>query len=487
MLWLVIAVLLIAALLALLAPLLRQPRAVSERSEHGLAVLRDQLAEVDRDVASGRIGSEAAEAARLEIERRMLAEAERRDREEAADSPSAEAGRRRRFAAAAMVLALIPAGSVVLYLMHGRPDLPDMPLSDRSAERARMAEVQESRRGLAEMAADLERRLAAKPGDVDGWMLLGRTRMTLGQADEAAVAFRHATVAGSGDPQAFAELGEALVRANDGVVGAEARQAFLEAVAKMPGEPRSRFYLGLASRQAGKLDEALEWWLALEADTPGDAPWRQVLAANIRETAAAAGADLKALRAKIRTEQRTSDTAKSPSGADTGTGKPARGPTDADVAAAKEMPADDRLAMIQGMVDGLAARLKTNPDDLDGWRRLGRSYLVLNRRPEAVDAYRHAAELAPDDIDVLLDYAHALFPPGMSERDMPAAFMTVIGEVRRLEPDNPEGLFFGGLIAVRRGDAAEARTLWGKLLDKLPADSPVGAAVRRRLDQLPKE
>jgi len=473
MLWIVVAVLLLAAVIALLAPLVRRPGPVAGRAEHGFEVLRDQLSEVERDQASGRLDAASAEAARLEIERRLLVEDERREPDGDATDGSVEAGRRRRLVAAALVLLLVPVGSVSLYLTHGRPDLPDVPLASRSAERARMAEVAESRRGLVEMAADLERRLADQPDDVDGWLLLGRTRLTLGQADAAVEAFRHATVAGGGDAQTFAQLGEALVRANDGVVGAGAKEAFLQALEKMPGEPRSRFYMGLASRQAGLVDEALDWWLALEADTPPDAAWRQVLATRIQEAASESGADLVALRAKIRGNRPAQP--------------PARGPDSDDVAAAQQMAPEDRLAMIQGMVDGLAARLETNPDDLEGWRRLGRSYLVLNRRSDAVEAYRRAAEIAPGDIEILLDYAHALFPPGTSEREMPPAFASVIDQVRELEPDNAEGLFFGGLIAVRRGDNAEARELWTQLVGKLPVDSPVRAAVQRRLDTLAKE
>ena len=477
MLWVIAGVLLLAVVLALLAPLVRRRPPAPDRSEHGFEVLRDQLAEVERDRASGRLDATSAGAARLEIERRMLAEAERRDAGSEDVSPApATAARRRRLAVAVLILLAVPAGSTALYLWHGRPDLPDVPLAARSAERARMAEVAESRRGLAEMAAGLERRLAEQPGDVEGWQLLGRTRMTLGDSGGAVEAFRNATIAGGGDAQTFAQLGEALVRANDGVVGQAAQEAFFQALEKMPGEPRSRFYIGLANRQSGKLDEALEWWLSLEADTPSDAPWRSVLASRIDEAANESGADLAALRARIQGERRL------PTGS-----AAVRGPTSEDMAAAREMPAEDRLAMIQGMVEGLAARLQDNPDDLDGWRRLGRSYLVLNRRPEAVEAYRRAAELAPDDIEVQLDYAHALFPPGTSERDMPPAFAAVIERVRSLEPDNAEGLFFGGLIAVRRGDTAAARDLWGRLLEQLPPDSPVGGAVRRRLEALPKE
>lgn len=470
MLWIVIGVLLLAAVLALLAPLVRRPAPAADRAEHGFEVLRDQLAEVERDRAAGRLDAASAEAARLEIERRLLAEADRHAGGRTGETVPEEAGRRRRMAAAALVILAVPIGSVALYLMHGRPDLPDAPLASRSAERARMAEVAESRRGLGEMATELERRLAEQPGDVEGWLLLGRTRMTLGDTDAAVQAFRNAAVAGSGDPLAFSQLGEALVRANDGVVGQEARDAFAKALEKMPGEPRSRFYMGVASEQAGNLQEALDWWLALEADTPPDAPWRQVLSTRIEQVAGRSGADLAALRAKVRG------------------GRPAQppvGPSSEDLAAAQQMAPEDRLAMIEGMVAGLAARLEENPDDLEGWRRLGRSYLVLNKRDEAIEAYRRAAEVAPDDVEVLLDYAHALFPPGTSERDIPPAFATVIAQVRELEPDNAEGLFFGGLLAVRRGDHAEARDLWSRLVEKLPADSPIRAAVQKRLDALP--
>lgn len=476
MLWAVIGVLLLAVVLALLAPLVRRSEAApADRSEHGFEVLRDQLAEVERDRASGRLDAESAAAARLEIERRLLAEAERGGDEAAAEASAAGSTRRRRLLAAVLVLLAVPTGSIGLYLAHGRPGLPDAPLASRSAERTRMAEIAESRRGLMEMAADLERRLAEQPGDVEGWSLLGRTRLTLGDGEAAVEAFRRAIVAGGGDGQAFAQLGEALVRVNDGVVGEEARRAFEQALAKMPGEPRSRFYLGLASRQAGDIDAALRRWLELEAETPPDAPWRQMLTGRIEEAARAGGADLAALRARLREER----------GQPPGPPPAQPGPTAGDMAAADAMAPDDRLAMIQGMVDGLAARLQSNPDDLDGWRRLGRSYLVLNRRADAIEAYRRAAELAPEDTEVQLDYAHALFPPGTAEREMPPAFAEVIARVRAIDPDNAEGLFFGGLIAARGGDTATARELWRQLITKLPPDSPVRAAVQRRIDALP--
>ena len=87
-------------------------------------------------------------------------------------------------------------------------------------------------------------------------------------------------------------------------------------------------------------------------------------------------------------------------------------------------------------------------------------------------------------MEAQLDYAHALFPPGTSEREMPAEFITAIARIRAIDPTNPEGLFFGGLIADRGGNSKEARALWTLLLDNLPADSPVRAAVERRIEAL---
>jgi len=471
--WGIAGILMTAAVLALIAPLARHRPAAAERAEHGLEVLRDQLAEVERDRDSGRLDAASASAARLEIERLLLAEADRRTEVGAADISDAEAGRRRRFAAVVLVLLTVPVGATGIYLVEGRPGLPDAPLASRSAERAQMSEIGDRRQGLAEMAANLDRRLGEQPNDIEGWMLLGRTRLTLGQSAAAVEAFRRATLLAGGDPQPFAHLGEALVRAGDGVVGEPAREAFFQALERMPGEPRSRFYLGLANRQAGNLEEALEWWVSLEADSPNDAAWRQILSARIQEAASEGGIDVDAMRDRVARDR----SAQPPAGA--------RGPTAEDVAAARDMPTEDRLAMIQGMVDSLAERLEADPTDIDGWRRLGRSYLVLNRRPEAVEAYRRAAEQAPDEIEVLLDYAHALFPPGTSEREMPPAFAQVIDRVRALQPDNAEALFFGGVIAARRGDNAQARELWSLLIDQLPEGSPVRVAVEKRLSDLP--
>ncbi|NQW11991.1 MAG: c-type cytochrome biogenesis protein CcmI [Alphaproteobacteria bacterium] len=469
--WGVASVLVLAVALVLLIPVLRRRVATpASRSAHGLAVLKDQLAEIERDKAAGRLAESEVAAARIEIERRLLAEASQSDQR--VDEPTSDIGktRRRRLAAAALILFAVPAGTAGLYLARGNPGAPDFPLASRSAERTAMAQEAERRRGLVEMTRRLEVRLATESDDVEGWMLLGRTLLTLGDTERSANAFRSAVVASNGDGRTYAELGEALVRSNQGVVVPEAIDAFERALAAMPGEPRSRYYLGLAAFQRGQLEAALRRWIALEFDTPPSAPWHGLLVTRIEAAAEQAGLDAGALRAEIGATHRA---------------RPAPpGPTAEDMAAARDMTAEQRVEMIRGMVDSLAARLEENPDDVDGWRRLARSWLVLDERKAALAAYEKALERAPDEIDLLLDYARALHPPGADARSMPDAFIDAVRRVRALAPDHPEGLFFGGLVAERRGDTVTARALWSRLIELLPTDAPVRDGIQARIDAL---
>jgi len=464
--WIVAGVLVLAAVIAMIVPLARRRAPVPSRREHGLAVLKDQLAEIERDRAALRLADAEAEAARIEVERRILAEADRRER---SIDASREDVRWRRFGVAAAVILGLPIVTTALYLRAGSPGMPALPISARADERAQMAEAAQRQQGIVEMIQRLERRLGEQPDDVEGWMLLGRSRLSLADFERAALDFQEAARVGGG-VAAVGEMAEALVRRDRGIVTPDARNAFEGILETAPGDPRARYYLALAALQAGDTEDALRRWLALAADTPPDAPWRASLVQRIETVATENGIDVAALRAEVAASRPAS------SGP--------RGPSAEDVAAAQAMSADDRLTMIRGMVDGLQARLQEDPSDVEGWLRLGRSWQVLGEAEKSVDAYREAATRAPDRIDIQLDYARALFPPGTSERAMPDAFIQVIAQVRELAPDNAEGLFFGGMIAARRGDVEEARTLWTRLIERLPADSPVRAGIERRLSTL---
>jgi cytochrome c-type biogenesis protein CcmH len=163
------------------------------------------------------------------------------------------------------------------------------------------------------------------------------------------------------------------------------------------------------------------------------------------------------------------------------TGAP-RGPTAEDVAAAQAMEEEDRQAMIAGMVDQLAARLEDEPDDLEGWTMLGRSYAVLNRGEDAVAALTRASELAPNNPSLLIDRARIMRSLA-GDRQTPET-VALMARVAELDPDNTEALWFLGLDKLRAGDRDDARDLMDRAVATIPEAAPERAALERQIQSL---
>ena len=341
MLWVAMAVLAAAAALSVLVPLYRgRPAAASvPGAAEEVSIYRDQLDEIGRDLDRGVISEREAAAARTEIARRLIAA----DREAAAPAAPASEGRRR----AAMVVAIagVPLLAVGLYLALGSPDLPDLPLSARLAA---PVETQD----IAVLVSRVEAHLAENPDDGSGWEVLAPVYGRLGRYDDAAKAYANAVRLLGSTAARESALGEAIVRANDGAVTADARAAFEKALALDGQAVQPRFYLALALGQEGKRDEAAAALKALIASASADAPWVPMV-----ET----------VLARLEAAPPTA----------------APGPAAADIEAAAGLSPEARAAMIEGMVGQLAARLAAEPDDPAGWARLVRSYMVLGRPDDA--------------------------------------------------------------------------------------------------------
>ena len=479
-LWLLAGILTIATIVGLIWPILNPRQVTDSRSEFGLRVFRDQLRELKEEHAQGRIGDAEFAAAETEIHRRMLAA----DKENTSPTPTAFAeSPRNRMIAVTVLICLVPASALAIYGTVGHPTLPDQPFSARADERmaAKQAERQQRQHtdaatgqtsDVSEMVTRLEKRLAEDPTDLDGWVLLGRSFLVMEEHARAAEALRQAVALSQGDPRILSAYGEALMLAAGGQITPDAKAAFQRAVEGMAGEPRARFYLGLEASQRGAYDEALKLWLALEADTPPGAPWENLLRQHIAEAAKASGQDVSTARAAAQPRPTAPRRA----------GAPALSAEQ--MANAQNMSAGDRQQMIEGMVGRLAARLEQNPGDVEGWLRLGRSYGVLGKQAESVDAFANAAKAAPEDIDVQMAYARALFPRGTPEDQMPDAFKDVIRKVLTLDPSQPEAMLYGGLIEAADGNTGKARDLWTRLLDSLPANAPVRPMLEDRLKAL---
>jgi cytochrome c-type biogenesis protein CcmH len=351
-LWFVFALMTAAAIFAVLWPLRHGGRPPSDGSE--TAVYKDQLAEIDRDVASGLIGSSEAEAARIEISRRLLSAADGQR-----DPPVASNIRWRRSAAITALVGL-PIVAAAFYLPLGSPRLGDFPL----AERGRATDV---RQPLATLVAQVEAHLEKNPADGRGWSVLAPVLARLGRYDDAVRAYRNSISYNGDNAERRSDLGEAMTAAAGGVVTSEAKAEFERAVTLNTDEAKANYFLGVAAEQDGRTAEAASIWRAMLAKALPDAPWRPVVGAAL---ARVGGSTAPAL-------------------------------SDDAVAAAKGMNETDRGAMIRGMVERLASRLKQNGDDVEGWLRLVRAYMVMGDRDKAKGALSNARQAVANDAERL--------------------------------------------------------------------------------------
>ena len=148
-------------------------------------------------------------------------------------------------------------------------------------------------------------------------------------------------------------------------------------------------------------------------------------------------------------------------------------------------PADDMHAVtvqqLGSMVERLAAKLRENPDDVEGWKLLGRSYSVLGRYPESADAYAKAAVRAPRDAQLLADFADVLaMARGQSLEGEPEK---LVERALELEPNNLKALALSGTAAYARKDFKRAAAQWEKMLALVPPDSEDARAIRENVQE----
>ena len=337
-----------AAIFAVMWPLVRANAKKSSGSD--LVVYRDQLDEIERDRTAGLIGAAEAEAARIEVSRRLIGAADAQD----APAPlSTAAASWHRRVVAVVALIVLPLGAGALYLWVGSPSLPGQPLASRV----------EDPQSIEHLIAQVEAHLAANPQDPRGWEVIAPVYLRLGRFDDAIKARRNAIAYGGETAEREADLGEALVASANGVVTAEAKAAFEHAAELDHEDVKSRYFLGLAAQQDGRPDDAAEIWRKLLAGAPPDATW----APFVRSELAKLGA----------------------------------GPSQEDITAANELTPEQRMAMIRARVDQLSAHLHQDGSDLQGWLRLLNAYMVLGERDKARAAAVDARKALTGDSEKL--------------------------------------------------------------------------------------
>jgi cytochrome c-type biogenesis protein CcmH len=357
-LWVIFALMTAAAIFAVVWPLGRAPRASAGGSD--VAVYRDQLKEIDTDRANGLIGEAEAEAARVEISRRLLVAAEPPTAGGAVAERVRGTGQRRVAAIAALVVLIL--GPLGLYIALGSPNVPGEPAFAR-------IKAPQGHDSIASLVGQVEARLAANPNDGAGWEVIAPVYARLGRFDDAVKARQKALALNGETATREADLGEAETAAANGVVTAEAKATFDRAVARDPKEAKARYFLGLAAEQDGRSNDAAAIWRTMLAEAPPGAPWVGFVTQALARVS--------------------------------GTPVAATEPSAADVSASADMSEDARRDMIRGMVERLAERLHGNGADIEGWLRLVRAYTVLGDRGKAKDAAAEARRVLserPDDV-----------------------------------------------------------------------------------------
>jgi len=375
-LYLILALMTAVAIFAVLWPLSREQQTAGAGGQE-VEVYRDQLEEIERDRKAGLIGDSDAEAARVEISRRLLAAADSSGKPGSSPSPVW-----RRRAAALIALLVLPALSAALYITHGSPQLPGAPLAGR-------LNAPLENRSIESMVAQVEAHLEKNPNDGQGWQVVAPVYMRMGRFSDAVRARAQTIRLLGSNADREADLGEAQVAAANGVVTADAKATFERALKADAGNFKAQYFTALAAEQDGRPEDAARIWRAMLERAPPNAPFRTLIQQSL------ARVDPKAAEQKP-AETKPGDS-KSAAAIEPKAAPP--GPSQQDMAAAQQMTPEQRQEMIRGMVDRLAERLKTDSSDFEGWLRLVRAYAVMGDRDKAREAFVSARNTIGDDAD----------------------------------------------------------------------------------------
>ncbi len=362
--------------------------AAADGTERAMRVYRDQITEIETDLARGTIDEGEAERLRLEVSRRIL-ELDKSDRGRPVGGPAPTV--MRAIAFATIVLAV--AGSALLYLSVGAPGYSDMPLLERHADaaeirrnRARQAEMEAEfaaafpepedfpgRSELEPMVAQLREALSSRPLDVTGFNLLAQNEARLGNyraAIEAQVRVIELKEDEAG-VEDYAYLLDLMVIATGGFVSPEAENIIEQILQRDTTNNVALYYSGRMYAQTGRPDMTFRVWRRLHDLSPGDAPWMPEIRAALPELARMSGEPRYQLPPRP-----------APAGA--------RGPDEIDLEAAQQMPPEERAQMIEDMVGGLSARLANEGGTAEEWAQLIRAMAVLEREEQAVAILQEA-------------------------------------------------------------------------------------------------
>lgn len=380
-------------LAVMLWPLMRPKAQSAMRSSYDVQIYKDQLKEVEADLARGTLSEAEANASRTEVSRRLLAAADA----EAGETTSGNATLNLSRALAIVVCIAVLAGGFGIYQQLGVQGMPDFPLAERASSRptqeaaekaaaqdgAGLPDIQQIDPKHLELVEQLKEVLGDRPDDLRGHQMLADNLAQLGMYAEARdVQDNVMRILGEDATAAdYSSHAEIMIVAANWYVSPKAEEALANAFEIDPSDQRARYYAGILMIQRQDYAQTYSLWMGLLNEGPADAPWIPIIESQIGAVAAEAGIT---------------------------SGDSLVGPSDAQVNAAADMSDDERTEMVRNMVSQLSERLATDGGSANEWAQLIRAYGVLGEMSNASEVWNEAKELFADsaeDIAILLEAA----------------------------------------------------------------------------------
>lgn len=446
------ALLTLLALVWLLRPLLRPAPQSGVSSERlNAAIYRDQLRALELDLERGAITPSDYESTRDELQLRLL--------DDTTEAPPPAAPRMVGFwtsrNTAAIMALLLPLGASGVYWWLGNPGAID-PVATQKANNDK----------IIQMVEGLAAKLQANPNNPKGWAMLARSYKVMGRWADAEQAFIKAGDLVNNDPDLLVDYADLLAIQAGNTLEGRPLALVNKALSIDPRHPMGLMMSAVAAYRRTEYAVAISQWEKLLTVLEPGSPDAQQIEAEIADARAKAGLPPVASAGVPPTQ----DTMLPP----------------VDASKAGAMTPDK----INQMVERLAERLKSNPDDVAGWARLGRAYRVQGRLAEAEQAFARTGKLLETDADILTQYADVMAT--RAGNNLEGKPLSLVQKALALNPRHPMALMMAGAAAYRRADYAQAIVHWEKVLTVLDPDSSDASQVmaeiadaRARLGQSP--
>ena len=361
--WIIAGVVTLITIAITLLPVLSTAQTAGSVLEFDKEIYKARLTEIEQEFKAGKINEAEYKYTLAEEGRRFLALASTATKKEKSS------GRKlNNSTSLGVVFALvtIPVVAILGYNQWGSLNALDRPLQARLDADPRGQTVQE-------LLQRAERQLSKRPDDARGWLVVAPVYMRLNRPADAANAYRNAIRISGATAELQTALGEALSVAASGVVTEEARALFASAVEKEPDNAKASFFLAIALNQSADFEKSISAWQDLIKKSPPNAPWLDVARKQLEFAQSQLNPDAPG------------------------------NPTAQDIEEAGSLSKGDRQEFINSMVNRLKDELLENPQNKPGWQRIIRSYTVLGRKDDALNAIKTARSVFKDDKEFLAE------------------------------------------------------------------------------------